>query len=72
MTREDLARQLDELREQQRAITEVLRALARFEGLQPVLDAVVAAANRLCHGVPSGLWLADADLFRVAAMIANA
>ena len=63
--------ELQGLREQQRAVDEVLGTLARFEGLQPVLDAVVAAANRLCNGVSAGLWLADGELFRVAALIAT-
>ena len=63
--------ELQRLREQQRAVDEVLGTLARFEGLQPVLDAVVAAANRLCNGVSAGLWLADGELFRVAALIAT-
>jgi class 3 adenylate cyclase/putative methionine-R-sulfoxide reductase with GAF domain len=67
----ELAEQVEELREQQRAVGEVLRAIARFEGEQPVLDAVVAAANRLCNGVSAGLWLADGELFRVAALIAT-
>jgi class 3 adenylate cyclase len=67
----ELAEQVEELREQQRAVGDVLRALARFEGQQPVLDAVVAAANRLCNGVSAGLWLADGELFRVAALIAT-
>jgi adenylate cyclase len=67
----ELAEQVEELREQQRAVGDVLRAIARFEGQQPVLDAVVAAANRLCNGVSAGLWLADGELFRVAALIAT-
>ena len=71
MSDTELAEQVEELREQQRAVGDVLRAIARFEGQQPVLDAVVAAANRLCNGVSAGLWLADGDLFRVAALIAT-
>jgi class 3 adenylate cyclase/putative methionine-R-sulfoxide reductase with GAF domain len=67
----ELAEQVEELREQQRAVGDVLRAIARFEGQQPVLDAVVAAANRLCNGVSAGLWLADGELYRVAALIAT-
>ena len=71
MSDTELAEQVEELREQQRAVGDVLRAIARFEGEQPVLDAVVAAANRLCNGVSAGLWLADGELFRVAALIAT-
>ena len=67
----EVVRDNDNLCEQQRAVSDVLRALAHLEGLQPVLDAVVAAANRLCHGVSAGLWLADGELYRVAALIAT-
>jgi adenylate cyclase len=66
----DLAQQLEDLREQQRAVSDVLQAVARSEGLQPVFDAVVKAANGLCRGESSGLWLADGNVFRVEAMVA--
>jgi class 3 adenylate cyclase len=66
----DLAQQFEDLREQQRAVSDVLQAVARSEGLQPVFDAVVEAANRLCRGESSGLWLADGNVFRVEAMVA--
>ena len=39
----DAARQLEDLREQQRAISGVLRAVAGSAGLQPVLDEIVAS-----------------------------
>jgi hypothetical protein len=45
----DLARQLEDAREQQRAISGVLRAVARSAGLQPVLDEIVEAVKRLCR-----------------------
>jgi class 3 adenylate cyclase/putative methionine-R-sulfoxide reductase with GAF domain len=45
--------------------------VARSEGLQPVFDAVVEAANRLCRGKSAGLWLADGEVFRVEALIAT-
>jgi class 3 adenylate cyclase len=52
-----LARQLDSVREQQRAVSRVLHAVARAEGLQPVLDEVVESAT-LLSGVENGrLWL---------------
>ena len=63
------AAQLERLREQQRAVSEVLGAVARGEGLQPVFDAVVEAANRLCDGESSGLWMFDGQFFRVEALI---
>jgi class 3 adenylate cyclase len=53
------------LREQQRAIVDVLRAVASSEGLQPVLDEIVEAAKRLCRGEHAQLYLADGDLFRI-------
>ena len=60
---EELVRENENLREQRRAVGEVLRAVARSEGLQPVLDEIVAAAKRLCHGEHAQLYLADGDLF---------
>jgi hypothetical protein len=56
---------LENLREQQRALTAVLRAVARGEGLQPVLDEIVVRAKELCHGEHAQLYLTDGDLFRV-------
>jgi hypothetical protein len=44
-----LERQLEDLRAQQRAISAVLRAVARAAGLTPVLDEVVEACKRLCE-----------------------
>jgi adenylate cyclase len=64
----EAAAEVERLRAQQRAVSDVLRTLARSEGLQPVLDAVVTAAKRLCHAATSGLWLSDGELFRVAAL----
>src|ERR671935_831344 len=57
--------EVQELREQQRAIGDVLRAVARSEGLQPVADEIVEAAKRLCHGDHAQLYLVDGDLFRI-------
>lgn len=64
----DLAHELDRLREQQRAISDVLRAVARAEGLQSVFDAVVDAASRLCAAEYGALYLADGDVFRVVVL----
>ena len=69
MSTDELARQLERLRDQQRAVSEVLRAVVRGEGLQPVFDAVVESANRLCDGESSGLWMYDGRFFRVEALI---
>jgi len=50
-------RELLALREQQRALAGVLRAGARSEGLQPVVDEVVEAAARLCSASNGRVWL---------------
>ncbi|HEX9416614.1 MAG TPA: GAF domain-containing protein [Gaiellaceae bacterium] len=54
---------VERLREQQRAVSGVLRAVARSEGLQPVLDEVIEAATQLCDGEYGSLHLAEGDLF---------
>jgi len=59
-----LARDNDSLRAERRALGKVLRALARSEGLQHVLDEVIEAAARLCEGEYSQLYLAEGDGFR--------
>jgi class 3 adenylate cyclase len=60
---EDLVRENENLREQRRAVGEVLRAVARSEGLQPVLDEIVEAARALCRGQHAQLYLTDGDVF---------
>lgn len=62
---EELVRDNENLRAQRRAVGGVLRAVARSEGLQPVLDEIVEAAKRLCDGEHAQLYLADGDLFRI-------
>ena len=66
-TSQDLARENERLREQQRAVSVVLRAVAGSAGLQPVLDEIVDGAARLCRGDHAQLYLAEEDLFRIAA-----
>ncbi len=63
----DLTRQLETLREQQRAITGVLSAVARSAGLQPVLEEVVEACSRLCDADNAAMWLLDDELLRSVA-----
>ena len=63
----ELARQLEDVREQQRAISGVLRAVARSAGIQPVLDEVVEACERLCRADYSALYLLEQGLLHVAA-----
>jgi hypothetical protein len=62
-----LARQLEDLREQQRAISGVLRAVASSTGLQPVLDEVVESRRRLCNADHGARWLLDDGLLQSAA-----
>jgi class 3 adenylate cyclase len=64
---EELARTNERLRDQQRAVSGVLRAVARSEGLQPVLDEIVESATRLCAGDNGRLWLAKDGLLYAAA-----
>jgi len=63
---EGLVRDLERLREQRQAVGEVLRAVTRGEGLQPVLDEIVAAAQRLCEGEHAQLYLREGDVFHIA------
>ena len=63
----ELARQLEDLREQQRAISGVLRAVARSAGIQPVLDEVVEACERLCRADYGALYLLEHEFLHVAA-----
>jgi class 3 adenylate cyclase len=63
----DLPRELEEVREQQRAISRVLRALARSVGIQPVLDEVAEECRRLCEADHGSLWLLQDGLLQVGA-----
>jgi class 3 adenylate cyclase/putative methionine-R-sulfoxide reductase with GAF domain len=63
----DLARQLEDVHAQQRAISGVLRAVARSAGLQPVLDEVVQACKRLCDADHGAIWLLEDGLLHSAA-----
>ena len=67
-----LGRQLDDLQEQRRAISAVLRAVARSGGLQPVLDEVVEATRRLCRAEHGALWLLEDNLLHSATHGADA
>jgi hypothetical protein len=62
----DAERQLEDLREQQRAISGVLRAVAGSDGLQPVLDEIVEACRRLCDADHGALYLLKEELLHVA------
>jgi len=63
--RQGLAIENERLRDQQRALGDVLRAVATSTGLEPVLDEIVEAATRLCRGEHGQLYLADGDVFRI-------
>jgi adenylate cyclase len=63
----ELARQLEDVREQQRAISGVLRAVARRAGIQPVLDEVVEACERLCKAQYGVLYLLEHGLLHAVA-----
>jgi GAF domain-containing protein len=60
---------LSESLEQQTATSEVLKIISGSPGmLQPVFDAVMANATRLCDAKFGGLFLAEGDKFRCVAM----
>jgi len=63
----ELARQLEDLREQQRAISGVLRAVAQSAGLEPVLDELVEASRRLCDADHGALWMLQDGMLHTAA-----
>jgi class 3 adenylate cyclase/putative methionine-R-sulfoxide reductase with GAF domain len=62
-----LARELEEVREQQRAISGVLRAVARSAGLPPVLDEVAEECKRLCKGDHASVWLLREGVLQLGA-----
>ena len=68
----ELARRLEDALEQQRAISGVLHAVARSTGLQPVLDEVVEACERLCKAEYGVLYLLDQGLLHAVAFDVDA
>jgi len=63
----DLAREVEDMGEQQRAISGVLRAVARSAGLQPVLEEVAGACRRLCKADHGSIWLLQDGLLHLGA-----
>src|SRR5262245_2665456 len=63
----DLAREVEDMGEQQRAISAVLRAVARSAGLQPVLEEVAGACRRLCKADHGSIWLLQDGLLHLGA-----
>jgi class 3 adenylate cyclase len=62
------ARELEEAREEQRAIAEVLEVMSRSPGkIQPVLDAVAENAARLCEANNAVIFRLESDHLRHAA-----
>src|SRR5262245_11255838 len=62
-------RELSEAREQQAATSEVLQVISSSPGeLQPVFQAILANATRLCEAKFGTLFLCEGDAFRVASM----
>src|SRR5258708_31222918 len=61
-----------ELIEQQTAISEVLRAIANSpHDLQPIFDAILDCATRLCRADAGSLRLSDESGFRLVAVRAD-
>jgi two-component system, NtrC family, sensor kinase len=64
-----LTRELVEAREQQTATSQVLSVISTSTGsLEPVFNAAVENATRLCEAAYSNLFLRDGDAFRLAAL----
>ena len=64
-----LKRELHEAVEQQTATAEILRVISSSAGdLQPVFEAILENATRICDAKFGNLWLREGDKFRIVAM----
>jgi GAF domain-containing protein len=64
-----LTHELKDARERETAAAEVLRVISSSSGnLQPVFEAILTNAVRLCEAQFGNLWLRDDDKFRVVAI----
>src|SRR5271168_2233140 len=64
-----LTRERDELLEQQAATSEVLSVISSSPGeLEPVFDAMLQNAVRICDAKFGNLWVREGDKFRIVAI----
>ena len=64
-----LKRELHEALEQQTATAEILRVISSSPGdLQPVFEAILENATRICEAKFGNLWLREGDKFRIVAL----
>src|SRR5262245_29150171 len=69
LERKRRTRELSESLEQQTATAEVLRVISSSPGeLEPVFDAMLANATRICEAKFGTLWLREGDAFRAVAL----
>ena len=63
-----LKRELHEALEQQTATAEILRISSSPGDLQPVFEAILENATRICEAKFGNLWLREGDKFRIVAV----